>query len=237
MCMRTFRSSLTPGIIRGLGLPAPIGKNSKKGNNMAELKMIKKDKCKFENGFVCKGSKIIGLPADVALQIQKLELMIQQYEYLASQPAPRPMPSLDGFKFNDGLPKPMHFDRPDTPTMDARVAEAMAFCEEVEEVDNAIEVNKMIDRFTALINWCNADKFVAGDYVSPLRCPRIGDPLKLTEDQIVGTLLDMVIHPVTINMNDLAEADPAWINELTNLKFKKVGKGYHEHCCCEGGAR
>ena len=196
---------------------------------MAELKMIKKDKCKFDNGLIVKGSKIVGLPADVALQLQKFELMIQQYEYLASQPAPQPMPSLDGFEFDDGLSKPKHFGQPETPTMDARVEEAMAFCAEVEEVDQVIETNRMIDRFEALINWCNADKFVAGDYVSPLRCPRIGNPLKLTEDLVIGTIVDMVKHPVVIEVDGPA-------SEIANLGFKKVGMRIGL-CCCEGGAR
>lgn len=201
---------------------------------MAELKMINKNKCKFDNGFICKGNKIVGLPVNVAFQLQKLELMIQQYEYLAAQPKAQPMPTLDGFKFDDGLPKPAYVEQPDTPTMDARVAEALAFCDEVAEVDKAAETNRMIERFADLINWCNADKFVAGDYVSPLRCPRIGNPLKLTEAQVIGTIARMVCNPLTIDVT------PAALNvngELADLGFKKVGAAYHDCCVDRDGDR
>ena len=90
-------------------------------------KLINKADCTFENNRIVKDDEIVGLPVDVVLQLHKLELMIQQYDYLKMQPCYSPAPSLDGFERKTALKSDRPYvNVPDTPVTDNRVQEAMA---------------------------------------------------------------------------------------------------------------
>ena len=175
---------------------------------MANIKIIKKSKCHMQNGYVCKKNKIIGMPEEVVLQANMLEEMAQQWGYLKRQPNYVPAPSLDGFvreSIDDGaLP---YRDNPDTPTMDARVAESMAFMDEVDMVENKVQTNIMIDKFADLISWCDSDSFVSGDCFKRIDTPYIGNILELTGNTIAILLERMVSDPaVSLASKECLEA-------------------------------
>ena len=158
---------------------------------MSNKYLVAKNNCEFRYGFITDGTVILGMPNQVALQLNKLELMCQQYEYLKSQPQGQfvPMPTLDGFvrksALHTKLPK---VALPETPTIDAKVAESMAFMEELDAVEDTRELNEQIKKFAPLFDWIAADEFPEGDWTDPLDLPVLGDPLALTADHIVGLL-------------------------------------------------
>lgn len=162
-------------------------------------KLIKKSKCKFEAGHIVKKDKIVGIPTRVWLQLNKLEVMLQQYKYLKDQPAYNAGPTLEGFERISvmDINRP-YVDLPDTPIMDKKVEEAMAFMVEADKVSNAAEINSAIDNFGALIDWCTADKFIEGDYFGEIDTFMLGNPLYLRANDVVDALRLIVESPIVV---------------------------------------
>lgn len=162
-------------------------------------KLIDKTRCTFENNRIVCEDEVVGIPVDVALQLHKLELMVQQYDYLKGQPEYAPAPSLDGFerKTSVGKDRP-YVAAPDTPVTDNRVQEAMAFMAEVDKVNEAADVNNMIDRFGKLIDWLAVPKFVEGSFTGIIDTPVLGSPLELTPGDVATILSNIILHPVVL---------------------------------------
>lgn len=162
-------------------------------------KLIKKSKCKFENGVIVKKSKVIGIPRVVWLQLNSLELMSQQYDYLATQPEACEGPSLKGFKRKSALrAKRPYAMVEETPVTDRRVKEAMEFMAEQDCIANAELANEYVDRFGALVDWLDGDKFVEGECFTPIDTPTLGNPLKLTPEDVTKILLLIVSSPIRL---------------------------------------
>lgn len=162
-------------------------------------KLIKKKDCKFKHCQIVKGDELIGIPRTVWMQLNKLELMSQQYEYLLEQPAYQAGPSLDGFVRKSALDKKMpYIDMPDTPVSDARVEEAFEFMREVDACTSVAEANDMLDRFKDLVLWCDNKKFVEGNCLEPIDTPYLGNPLELKGKHIAKLLMKMASSPVLI---------------------------------------
>lgn len=160
-------------------------------------KLIKKSKCTFEAGQIVKKNELVGIPYKVWAQLSKLEIVVQQYDYLASQPKYSAGPSLQGFERKSALKKNRPYvDAPDTPVTDRRVAEAMEFMAEIDSVNDAEKINEMIDDYGALIDWLSADKFVEGDCFNPIDTPSLGNPLYLMPVDVVRIIEFMVKRPV-----------------------------------------
>lgn len=162
-------------------------------------KLIKKSKCKFEAGIIVKKNKQIGIPYCVWCQINKLELMLQQYNYLKQQPSYQAGPTLEGFKRESALKvdRP-YIDTPDTPTIDKRVEEAMRFMSETDRVNEAVDTNKAIDDFGELVDWCASDKFIEGDCYKIIDTPMLGNPLELEPTEVAAALKILVCAPVVV---------------------------------------
>ena len=160
-------------------------------------KLIKKSKCKFENGYIIHKSKTVGIDPVVWHQLNELELIAQQYLYLVKQPAYQKAPSLEGFERTSALKFDRQYvDMPDTPVTDRRVDEALKFIEEMDKTNDAKQVNEMIDRYGALIDWCNSDKFIEGSCDRPLDLWEVGDPLTLNADDIIRLIKLVIENPV-----------------------------------------
>lgn len=169
-------------------------------------KLIKKKDCKFKNQQIVKGDELIGIPYVVYGELTKLEVMLQQYYYLRSQPAYQAAPSLEGFKRKSLVDESMpYIEMPETPVGDARVEEAMKFMAEVDEVTNVAETNQMLDRFRDLVLWCDSKKFVEDSCLLPIDTPALGNPLKLTGETIANILMMIASSPI-----DLGDPEP-WV--------------------------
>lgn len=162
-------------------------------------KLIKKEDCKFKKNRIVKDDEIVGIPMNVWLQLNKLETMFQQWNYLRAQPAYHCAPSLDGWVRKSDIDKDLPYvDMPDTPVGDARVEEALAFMKEVDACSDAVVTNDMIDRFSALIHWCNDGEFIEGNCTDPIDTPCLGNPLDIDADAIVKVLKMIVSSPIEL---------------------------------------
>lgn len=162
-------------------------------------KLIKKSKCSFKFGHIVKNGELIGIPYEVWAQLNKLEIMAQQYAYLKDQKPYCAGPSLEGFERASALTSSRPYvDVPDTPVTDRRVAEAMEFMAEVDAVADAEKINETIDEFGYLIDWCSDNKFVEGTCFMPIDTPIIGNPLHLKADEIAYFIRKIVTGPIKI---------------------------------------
>ena len=162
-------------------------------------KLIKKSKCTFEAGHIIKKEKVIHIPYTVWCQLNKLELIMQQYDYLVQQKPYCPGPSLEGFERESALTiQRPYVKEPDTPVTDKRIAEAMAFMEEVDATNNVEKINDLIDEYGELIDWAASDKFIEGTCDKEIDTPLLGNPLELTAEYIVKVLRAMLDNPIVL---------------------------------------
>lgn len=150
-------------------------------------KMYSKDDLKFRNGFVVnRDGDVVCLPDGVALQWNRLEVMVQKSAYLKAQPDGRKAPSLDGFEFESQYELPSI--ELETPVLDRMVKRGMKLREELARCDMASSVNKTIGAFKELMLWLGEDEFVEGTEHVRIDAINLGNPLEATQAQALEIL-------------------------------------------------
>ena len=148
-----------------------------------------------------KTNEVVCLPTNVVLQAEKLDLMAQQYDYLKDQGEYHPGPSLDGFKRRsvfDGRSGRPYLEDPETPAMDARVAEAIAYMGEVDKMQEVEDVNAAIDMLGALFDFLGSDHFFEPEMcrVGVVDAPVLGNILELTPEEARAIVETIAKSPV-----------------------------------------
>lgn len=143
----------------------------------------------------------IVLPAAVVFQAHRLDLMAQQYDYLSGQPAYQPGPSLSGFRRKSirDHSRP-YIEDPETPVTDARVAEAMLFMQEADEIHRVKDVNDAINEFGDLFDFLCSDHWFepcAGG-ATFIDAPTLGNILELTPEEARGILEEIASSPIVL---------------------------------------
>ena len=166
---------------------------------MSETFVYHKHECKFEQGHILCGDRVVGIPFDVFAQLHRLEIMIQQHDYLSTQAPYSPGPSLKGWRrrylADEGLP---FVEPPETPEIDKRAAKAMKFMAEMDSIEEAKELNEAISRFAPLIKWCQNEAWVEGNTTDAIDLYTIGNPLELDADTVVTVLKAIIQSPIKI---------------------------------------
>lgn len=164
------------------------------------MKLIKKSDCVFKNGYIFKadGSEVVSPESAVVLQLIKLETGVQQADYLRSQDPFSPGPTLDGWKRKSIRDGKWKIDAPETPVHDARVKEAEAFMDEADELAKHHDVQKALDMFGDLLDWVDADEFVAFDGPMVIDTPVLGNPLELETEDVVAMICELASVPVPL---------------------------------------
>lgn len=162
-------------------------------------KLIKKDKCKFIDGYIVKKNRQVGIPYAVWASLNKLETILQQYYYLRNKPQYCEGPSLKGFKRKSNLDaKIPYVDMPDTPTIDARVDEAIKFMAEADAMQSTAQINEALEDYHQLIKWLDDSKFFEGNCFCPIDTYMLGNPLELTAEAVVDLIAMVVNSPIVI---------------------------------------
>lgn len=165
-------------------------------------KLISKKQMIYENGRFYHKDLEVHIEGAVAAQLNKLELMVQQFEYLEEQAPYSAGPSLAGFerKTAIGTNRP-YVEVPETPTLDKRAEEAKAFMEEIDAASDAKEINRQIDAFGELIDWCSKVKVPTydGTYSPIVDTPVLGDPLDLKAETVVEWLTKLTKREFELN--------------------------------------
>lgn len=157
------------------------------------MKVYKKDELKFKDGYLMTEDEVVAIDKHVCVLLDKLEVALQQADYLEGQPAFSPGPTLDGFKRKrsdkwtvEHKPQPVH---------EAKVEEAEAFMAEADEYQIELDLQKAVDRFRDLLNWCESDIVVEGDVLDKVDLPMLGNPLELTSERVLAELEHLVRIP------------------------------------------
>ncbi len=155
------------------------------------MKMYKKNELSFIDGMlVTEDGKIVVPSKKIVNQFNDFETMCQRHDYMADQPDYSPAPSLDGFERKSAFGHAGGFVQ-NTPLIDAKVEETMKLLDELDRARATNDANDLLDEFEHMM------LFVVNDYVVDLGdgaelvlfdTPTIGDPLKLTEKEIVSVI-------------------------------------------------
>lgn len=159
------------------------------------IKFVKKNKLQYRNGLIVdKKGRVVALDDAIVDQLNMLETKVQQHAYIKAQPEATPVPSLDGFKResihdNSGI----EVAAIDTPIMDKRIEEGLAFAKEAERTYKADEANRIINQhLKSLVEFVINDEVLVdcdAGYAHEIDTPTLGNPLELTDGDIVSAVL------------------------------------------------
>lgn len=158
-------------------------------------KFVKKSKCEFINGYICKNNTILDIDPNVREYLNVLETKLQQVRYLNAQPEATPVPTMEGFERKSILDVTGPEFVPLTPIMNKKIEESLGYIREVNTSNELDKVNEMIGKYAHVLAWCNAEKIIVVE--TPVRpavidTPTLGDPLKLTEKDVVAAIYEII---------------------------------------------
>ena len=145
-------------------------------------KFYSKSDLTFKSGYVVNSDgDVVALPNGVARQLNEIEEMVQRAKWVNEHEATEAEP--EEFVRKSAF-KPAPIIKVDTPLLDQKVEEAVRLHEEIEGQLCADELNEIIKSFKEAFAFCDEDDFVEGDKVVRLDLPTLGDPLKLTANEL-----------------------------------------------------
>jgi hypothetical protein len=112
--------------------------------------------------------------------------------YLKDQPEATPAPSMDGFKRRSVCDIEVPHVVANTPTIDKRIEEAMAFAEEADDAYIAEKANAVFGYLVNLIDFVNSETvFVNYEYDEPLMfdTPVLGNPFEWDEAYFTNAVM------------------------------------------------
>lgn len=153
-------------------------------------KIYSKSDLDFVNGYIVdkKTNEVIALPSHAAEQLNDLETMIQKVQYLADQPEPQPLRSLDGFKRKSALDKDRIKVTAETPELDKRRKISATILDEIRKKDKADSINETIEKFQEAFDFLMSDTFVSDGKIVRLDLPTIGNPLEVDVSDLLATI-------------------------------------------------
>lgn len=158
------------------------------------VKYMKKSKLQMIDGMICnKKGEVLGINPKYAELFNQLETEIQEKLYLDKQPEAQPMPSLDGFerKHAHGNVAIPTIEVAETPVIDKRIKEAMAFVDEIEAQHTADEANKKYEDYALLFQFVeNESILVNTDLIETyeIDTPFIGNVLTLDKEDLADLI-------------------------------------------------
>lgn len=145
-------------------------------------KFYSKSDLTFKSGYVVSATgDVVALPKGVARQLNDIEEMVQRAKWDAKHEAAEMEP--EKFVRRSAF-KPTPEITVDTPLLDQKVEESMQLHREIERQLCADKLNEIIRSFKEAFAFCDEDDFVEGDEVIRLDLPTLGDPLKLTANEL-----------------------------------------------------
>lgn len=159
------------------------------------IKLIDKKDCTFKNNYIIHDDSIVIMPYPVVHELNQLERLYQQAMYVSNQPDGVSAPNLKGFEFESVIKGDLPELVPDTPTLDAKVKETLAFLDDLETKEFCRKVNFLVGKFETLFRFVKAPFIKDTDcgYTDEFDLKYIGSPLLLTEARIMD-LLEFIVH-------------------------------------------
>ena len=157
-------------------------------------KFYNKSDLTFKSGYVVSATgDVVALPKGVANQLNSIEEMVQKAAWLEAQPEETKAPDLSEFVRKsafDSVPT----ITVDTPMLDARIKDAIRLDAEIKRQLCADKLNEIIGTYKEAFAFCSEEDFVEGTDVVRLDLPTLGDPLKLTANDLAAVIGSMVFE-------------------------------------------
>ena len=179
------------------------------------MKRILKSNLQFDDGYVLNDDEIITLPVSVRCQLIALEELVEHAAHEKKLNGKSEIEDVKPFK-------PSSIDveariKVNTPLLDKKEAEGRALMQEVKLQGLEKKINRELADIQELINWTDSDYVIIPDsnlpYDMRMCLPMIGDPLKLTVEDIVSWVV------ASLDTEELLMEDP---EEVVRLKTQKV---------------
>lgn len=169
-------------------------------------RLIKKEDCTFENNYVVKEDEIIPLGSTLTFKLNALEGIYQLALWLSKKPDFCAAPDINEWHKEYSEDDEMPFAIPETPTLDAKVQETMAFLEDVDTVNFCKKMNTIIDDFRDVIMFARGSRFVEGYHPEPIDLKYLGNPLELTEARVMDVIEFIAKQGERYHINVVEEA-------------------------------
>ena len=152
------------------------------------MKMYKKSDLTIIDGIIIdKDGNVITPDIRIVNQANRLETLKQQVEYLKAQPSAQPAPSLKGFERVSDR-ETLTFVT-DTPAIDAKVDEAMAIMDEIDDMHSVEHANTLACEFEDLIEFVSHDYVIDCDAMAVrFDTPTLGNILELTKIDVANII-------------------------------------------------
>lgn len=157
-------------------------------------KFYSKSDLTFKSGYVVSATgDVVALPKGVANQLNAIEEMVQKAAWLEAQPAETKAPDLGEFVRKSAFDSAPTITV-DTPTLDAKIKESMRLDADIKRQLCADKLNEIIGTYKEAFAFCSEEDFVEGTDVTRLDLPTLGDPLKLTANDLAAIIGSMVFE-------------------------------------------
>lgn len=170
-------------------------------------RLINKKDCTFEDHYIIKGDEIIPIEYDVHDQLNMLESMYQIALWLSKKPDYNAAPNVDDWHMEFLIEEELPQSVPNTPALDAKVQETMAFLEDLDTVNFCKNINELIDKFADLIRFARSNRFVEGYHAELFDNKYLGNPLELTEGRIMDVIEFIAKQGERYHINIMEEAE------------------------------
>lgn len=150
------------------------------------MKFVKKSDLRFEDGYAIDKDteEIVALPETVVKELNTLEMDIQHAKYNNLVAAINAKPNIKPFSFKSAFAADATIKEPETPVMDAKIAESLKLIDEIDDTTDVMAYNKWIGNHPKLAEFISKEKFIPGGIVIRLDAITIGNPLELTKDKL-----------------------------------------------------
>jgi hypothetical protein len=156
------------------------------------MKMYKKNKLEYKNGYIVKGDKVVGIDNMIVAMFNELDTDLQKAEFRRQHPV---KPVAEQPKFSRMTEHGEVFVQvgAETPVLDEMVEKTIAMLDEVDQLDIAKKVTEYMASIQQLIQWVEDDYVVTAEQQVQHRfdLPFVGNPLELDKDLLLGMVVNM----------------------------------------------
>lgn len=156
------------------------------------MKMYKKSKLKYKNGYLVKDGKIVNIDNDIVYLFNKLEKDYQQAMFEREHPVLPAMPQ-PKFKFETEHGKVYAHVEAKTPKLDEMTMNTVEMLDELDNIEKADEANDYFESVHKLIKFANSKYIVSCDqtYQEQFDLKYLGNPLELSKLDICNIVIDI----------------------------------------------
>lgn len=155
------------------------------------MKIYKKSELEYKNGYLVKDNEVICIPNEIVFAANQLEKDVQRAIFKRNNSIQLKEPEKFVFKSERHKYPTVYAD---TPELDRAVEKAEAIMSELDDMAQAERATDYARDIQPLIDFVRNEEFVEADQPHQFQfdCATLGNPLELTDDDVLGFIIDAV---------------------------------------------